>query len=63
MKEKRIETVIEKFIKAANAFDVTSALALFAADAVIDDVSVGEKFKHTAGCVLTWKNFSWVIIR
>jgi hypothetical protein len=32
-----------------NAFDVEAALALFAADAVIDDVSVGEKFRNEKG--------------
>ena len=49
MKEEPIEKVIRKFIKAANAFDVYAALTLFAPDAVIDDVSVGEKFKSTNG--------------
>ncbi|MDB5281499.1 MAG: hypothetical protein JWO06_574 [Bacteroidota bacterium] len=44
-----MEKIIKQFIKATNAFDVEGALKLFAADAVIDDVSVGEKFKNTAG--------------
>lgn len=44
-----MKTIIRKLIKATNAFDVEVALALFAPDAVIDDVSVGEKFSGTAG--------------
>jgi ketosteroid isomerase-like protein len=49
MKDVNVKKIIEQFIDATNAFDVKSALALFAADAIIDDVSVGEKFKKTAG--------------
>lgn len=49
MKDKDIEKIIRQFIKATNAFDVKTALTLFAADAVIDDVSVGSAFKNTAG--------------
>lgn len=49
MKEVSIEKVIRQFIKAVNAFDVKTALVLFATDAVIDDVSVGETFKNTSG--------------
>lgn len=49
MKKETIETLIKQFIDAANKFDVEAALALFAKDAVIDDVSVGDKFKNTAG--------------
>src|ERR1700704_5938838 len=49
MKDIYIEKIIQQFIKATNAFDVGAALTLFADDAVIDDVSVGEKFKKTAG--------------
>lgn len=44
-----MRTLIDTFITATNAFDVEAALALFAADAVIDDVSVGDKFTGTAG--------------
>jgi hypothetical protein len=44
-----MEKLIKKLIKATNAFDVKSALALFADNAVINDVSVGEKFSNTAG--------------
>ncbi|MDB5256773.1 MAG: hypothetical protein JWM14_1468 [Chitinophagaceae bacterium] len=49
MKPVSIEKIIEQLINTTNAFDVKTALSLFAANAVIDDVSVGEKFKHTAG--------------
>jgi ketosteroid isomerase-like protein len=44
-----IQTIIQQFIDAANIFDVKLALTLFAKDAIIDDVSVGQKFKNTAG--------------
>ena len=44
-----MKKIITQFINATNAFDVEAALALFADDAVIDDVSVGEKFKNTTG--------------
>lgn len=49
MKKSPIEKTVLQFIQAANDFDVDKALALFAGNAVIDDVSVGEKFKNTAG--------------
>lgn len=49
MKEESIEKVVHKLIKTTNAFDIKAALALFAPDAIIDDVSVGEKFKNTSG--------------
>lgn len=49
MKEMNMKKIIKQFINATNAFDVEAALALFADDAVIDDVSVGEKFKNTSG--------------
>ena len=42
-------TVVDSFVAATNAFDVERALALFAPDAVIDDVSVGDEFAGTAG--------------
>lgn len=41
--------VIDRFVAAANAFDVAAALALFASDAVIKDVSVGDSFVGTSG--------------
>ena len=49
MKEINMEKIIRQFINATNAFDVEAALQLFADDAVIDDVSVGEKFKSIQG--------------
>ena len=49
MKDLSIEKIIKQLIEATNKFDVKAALKLFAKDAVIDDVSVGEKFKNTAG--------------
>jgi ketosteroid isomerase-like protein len=48
-KEINMKKIIQQFIKTTNAFDVEAALVLFADDAVIDDVSVGEKFKNKAG--------------
>jgi ketosteroid isomerase-like protein len=49
MKKESIEQIISQFMEASNAFDVKAALALFASNAIIDDVSVGETFKNTAG--------------
>ena len=49
MKEFNINKIIKQFIKLSNAFDVETTLTLFADNAVIDDVSVGEKFKNTTG--------------
>lgn len=49
LKEVSVKKVIQQLIKATNAFDVDAALELFAANAVIDDVSVGEKFKNRSG--------------
>jgi len=49
MKDQSIEKIIKQFIKASNAFDVDTTLSLFAKNAVIDDVSVGQKFKNTSG--------------
>jgi len=36
--------LVDTFIHTTNAFDVEATLALFTADAVIDDVSVGSAF-------------------
>ena len=47
--EKSNEMVVHQFIAAANRFDTPAVLDLFEEDAVIDDVSVGEKFERTAG--------------
>ena len=44
-----MEKLIKSLIKATNAYDVKAALALFAPNAVINDVSVGDKFSNTAG--------------
>lgn len=41
--------LVESFIATANAFDVEGALSLFAPDAVIDDVSVGDAFVGSDG--------------
>ena len=49
MKKVTIETIIQQFITVTNNFDVKTALTLFAKNAVIDDVSVGQKFKNTVG--------------
>ena len=49
MKDLNIKTIIQQFIDATNQFDVKQALTLFANDAIIDDVSVGQKFKNAAG--------------
>lgn len=49
MKELNIKQIIKQFIKATNAFDVETALKLFSDKVVIDDVSVGEKFKGLKG--------------
>jgi hypothetical protein len=44
-----LEELINKFIKATTVFDVEAALSLFSTKAVIDDVSVGKKFKGVSG--------------
>jgi ketosteroid isomerase-like protein len=49
MKKTSLKKIVQQFIKATNAYDVEAAMTLFASNAVIDDVSVGEKFKETAG--------------
>jgi len=41
--------LVEKFVQIANAFDIPGALSLFAPDAVIDDVSVGDAFVGIEG--------------
>lgn len=57
MKTISIEKIITQLLKATNAFDVETALRLFTTNAVIDDVSVGEKFKHTAGVRKYMENY------
>lgn len=49
MEEEYIKKITERFVKATNDFDVKAALQLFADNAVIDDVSVGEKFEKIPG--------------
>jgi ketosteroid isomerase-like protein len=44
-----MQKLVEEFIQTTNAFDVEGALSLFAPDAVIDDVSVGDAFVGSAG--------------
>lgn len=44
-----LRPIADALIAATNAFDVEAALALFAADAVIDDPSTGERFGGQAG--------------
>lgn len=44
-----MRTTIGALIAATNAFDIEAALALFASDAIIDDVSVGDSFIGHAG--------------
>ena len=39
-----MQTLVKNFIRTANAFDIEGTLSLFATDAVIDDVSVGNAF-------------------
>lgn len=44
-----MEKLVNQFIENANAFDVAGTLALFSAEAVIEDVSVGDAFIGTDG--------------
>jgi ketosteroid isomerase-like protein len=48
-KNTHIKRTVQQFIKAANEFNVNKSLAFFAKDAVIEDASVGDKFKNTTG--------------
>lgn len=49
MKNTELEQIVKQFIAAANRFDTHAVINLFAANAVIDDVAVGNKFEHTEG--------------
>lgn len=49
IEDNALRAAAEKFVAATNAFDVEGAVALFAADAVIDDPSTGERFDDHAG--------------
>jgi hypothetical protein len=44
-----MQNLVENFIKTTNAFDIDGALSLFASEAVIDDVSVGDAFEGREG--------------
>ena len=44
-----MQKLVDRFIRTTNAFDIDEALSLFATDAVIDDVSVGDAFVGTQG--------------
>jgi ketosteroid isomerase-like protein len=44
-----MQEIVESFIQTDNAFDVEATLSLFAPDAVIDDVSVGDAFEGSDG--------------
>jgi ketosteroid isomerase-like protein len=52
-----MQKLVDTIIQAANAFDVEGVLALFASDAVIDDVSVGNAFVGTEGVRLYLQQF------
>ena len=52
-----MKKLVDTFIHTVNAFDVEGALALFASDAVIDDVSVGDAFVGTEGVRLYIEQF------
>lgn len=52
-----MQKLVESFIATANAFDVEGALSLFAADAVINDVSVGDAFVGRDGIRLYLERF------
>jgi ketosteroid isomerase-like protein len=49
MDNTELERIAHQIIAAANRFDTPAVLELFAPDAVIEDVSVGEKFNGTSG--------------
>lgn len=49
MKNAELEQIAQQFIAAANRFDTQAVLDVFAADAVIEDVSVGDRFEHAEG--------------
>lgn len=44
-----MQKLVEKFIRTTNAFDIEGALRLFAPNAIIDDLSVGDAFVGTDG--------------
>lgn len=52
-----MQKMVESFITAANAFDVEGTLSLFAPDAVIDDVSIGDAFVGRDGVRIYFERF------
>ncbi len=52
-----MQELIRNFIETTNAGDVDGALSLFAPDAVIDDVSVGDTFVGREGVRLYLERF------
>jgi hypothetical protein len=44
-----MQNLVENFIKTTNASDIDGTLSLFALEAVIDDVSVGDAFEGREG--------------
>ncbi|ESQ79354.1 nuclear transport factor 2 family protein [Asticcacaulis sp. YBE204] len=52
-----MQKIIKRFIATANTFDVEGVLSLFAADAVINDVSVGDVFAGRDGVQLYLQRF------
>lgn len=52
-----MQELIKKFVEATNAGDVDGALSLFAPDAIIDDVSVGDIFVGRDGVRLYLERF------
>jgi ketosteroid isomerase-like protein len=52
-----MEKLIATFIQTANSFDVEGVVTLFTADAVIDDVSVGDAFVGAEGIRLYLRQF------
>ena len=57
MKNIGFEQIVHAFIAAANNFDTQKVLDLFTPDAVIEDVSVGEKFEQAKGIKKYFLNF------
>jgi len=56
-KKSKLEQLAHQFVEAANGYDLQAVLALFAEDAVIDDVSVGEKFEYKRGIRKYYETF------
>ncbi len=52
-----MQQLIEKFIETTNAGNIDGALSLFAPDAVVDDVSVGDAFVGRDGVRLYLERF------